>query len=140
MNAVLNEVTSQMIKLDTPTHWSLFHVHTDVTWATFHRITTRFLWCGRNTKWSPPRRLCKSSGCLNRFEVCSANIAEESYRTNWISESDNRRKGEYISYEHYIHSALIKKTFSFLSSWLSPERNDCNALWRMHASNNQYSC
>ncbi len=34
----------------------------------------------------------------------------------------------------YIHSAFIEKTFPFLSSWLSPERSDCNALWRMHAS------
>ncbi len=69
------------------------------------------------------------------FEVCSASIATENYRTNWNPESDNRRKGELILYKHYIHSAFVEKTFPFSSSWLSPECSDCNALWWMRALN-----
>ncbi len=74
---------------------------------------------------------------ISAIESCSASIAVESYRSNWNPESDNGRKGELISYEHYIHSAFIEKTISFLSSWLSPECSNYKAPCTLFANNSE---
>ncbi len=56
---------------------------------------------------------------VESFETYSASIATESYRTDWNWRVITDKKGNKISYKHFIHSTFIEKTFPFLPNWLS---------------------